>query len=97
MRVDSSRRMHRVGLVVVRVALPCWTLLIGVLLVWYGLRLSSEEPDAGWPIVGISSALVAVSLVLLWFLNSTRSRERRKSYSMPENEHPSPGYGEDAG
>ncbi|PCE16144.1 hypothetical protein AUC47_09335 [Microbacterium sp. SZ1] len=64
-----SYRSHRAGLIVVRVVLPCWTLLIGAFLLWFGVTLHSRAPGDAWVIIALSALVIAASIVTLWWLN----------------------------
>ncbi len=78
--------MHRVGLIVVRIGMPCWTLFGGALLLWYGVNLSSTAPGDAWPIILVSSLLIVASIWLLWFLNRRGASERWAQYSLPDED-----------
>ena len=71
-----SYRSHRAGLVVVRVVLPCWTLLIGAFLLWFGVALHSRAPGDAWVIIGLSALVIVASIITLWWLNRRRPGSR---------------------
>ena len=64
-----DHRSHRAGLVVVRLVLPCWTLLIGVFLLWVGVTLNPQAPTDPWPIIILSLFIIIPSGATLWWLN----------------------------
>ncbi|MCM3778815.1 hypothetical protein [Microbacterium hydrocarbonoxydans] len=76
-----SYRSHRAGLVVVRVVLPCWTLLIGAFLLWFGITLHSRASGEAWVIIGLSVVVIAASIVTLWWLNRRRPVARSRARS----------------
>lgn len=71
-----SYRSHRAGQVIVRIVLPCWTLLLGAFLLWFGITLHSQAPADAWPIIILSVFIVVVSGVTLWWLNRKGPQEQ---------------------
>lgn len=70
-----SHRSHRAGLVVVRIVLPCWTLLMGVLLLWVGITLNTQAPTDAWPIIILSLFIIIASGATLWWLNRRKPQD----------------------
>lgn len=58
-----SYRSHRAGQVIVRIVLPCSTLLLGAFLLWFGITVHSEVRTDAWPIIILSVSIIVVSVV----------------------------------
>ena len=78
--------MHTAGLIVVRIVLPVALVLVGLLLLWYGVGIADSDPGIAWVMMAVGGAGALLSLFLLWRLNNARGREDFRWYVVPENE-----------
>ncbi len=78
--------MHTAGLIVVRIVLPVALVLVGLLLLWYGVGIADSDPGIAWVMMAVGGAGALLSLFLLWRLNNARGREDFRWYVVPEND-----------